>query len=129
MYADFESVLIKQHGCTNDGKKSWGEYLQHHVPCGTCFYVISSDERFFRRPVIFLGETAVEEFLGSVMVTENEHHFKKENFYEATSSVKWSDTAHFLKAQSKFIFSFPCTLFYIFLTPKNDPAHFFKVSR
>ena len=34
------------------------------------------------------------------------------------SSVKWSDPGHFLKAQGKFIFSFPCTL-YIFLTPKN----------
>ena len=63
MYADFESVLIKQHGCTNDGKKSWTENLQHHVPCGACFYVKASDERFFRRPVIFRGETALEEFV------------------------------------------------------------------
>ena len=35
------------------------------------------------------------------------------------SSVKWSDPGQFLKAQGKFIFSFPCTLFYILLTPKN----------
>ena len=28
-----------------------------------------------------------------------------------SSSVKRSDLAHFLKAQGKFIFSFPCTLF------------------
>ena len=28
-----------------------------------------------------------------------------------TSSVKWSDPGHFPKAQGKFIFSFPCTLF------------------
>ena len=27
------------------------------------------------------------------------------------SSVKWSDPGHFLKAQGKFIFSFPCALF------------------
>ena len=27
------------------------------------------------------------------------------------SSVKWSDPGYFLKAQGKFIFSFPCTLF------------------
>ena len=38
---------------------------------------------------------------------------------DVVSSVKWSDAEHFLKAQGKFIFSFPCTLFYIFLTPKN----------
>ena len=30
---------------------------------------------------------------------------------EPTSSVKWSDPGHFLKAQGKFIFSFLCTLF------------------
>ena len=36
-----------------------------------------------------------------------------------TSSVKSSDPGHFLKSQGKFFLSFPCTLFYIFLTPKN----------
>lgn len=61
---NFESVLIKQHGCTNDGKKSWAVHLQHYVPCGACFYVKSSDERFFRRLVIYRRETAaVEECL------------------------------------------------------------------
>ena len=34
------------------------------------------------------------------------------------SSGKWSDPGHFLKSQGKFFLSFPCTLFYIFLTPK-----------
>ena len=35
------------------------------------------------------------------------------------SSGKWSDPGHFLKSQGKFFLSFPCTLFYIFLTSKN----------
>ena len=34
------------------------------------------------------------------------------------SSGKWSNPVHFLKSQGKFCLSFPCTLFYIFLTPK-----------
>ena len=34
------------------------------------------------------------------------------------SSVKWSDPGHFLKSQGKFFWSFPFTLYYIFLTPK-----------
>ena len=46
--------------------------FEHHVPCGACFYVKSCDERFFRRPGIFRGETAVEEFLDSVMGMANE---------------------------------------------------------
>ena len=37
------------------------------------------------------------------------------------SSGKWSYPGHFLKAQGKFLMSFLCTLFYIFLTPKNLP--------
>ena len=41
-------------------------------------------------------------------------------FRLAGSSLKWSDPGQLLKAQGKFIFSFPCTLFFhIFLTPKN----------
>ena len=32
-------------------------------------------------------------------------------FAGKSSSVKWSDPGHFLKAQGKFIFSFPYTLF------------------
>ena len=34
------------------------------------------------------------------------------------SSVKWSDPGHILKSQGKFFLAFPCTFFYIFLTPK-----------
>ena len=34
------------------------------------------------------------------------------------SSVKWSDPGQFLKSQGNFFWSFPCTLFYIFLTSK-----------
>ena len=44
------------------------------------------------------------------------------------SSVKWSDPVHFLKAQGKFIFSFPCTFFLHILTPKNYKLSLKKVS-
>lgn len=87
MYTDFEWVLIKQHGCTSYGKKSWTEYLQHLLPSGACFYVESSDESLLRRPVIFRRETAVEEFLDSMVVTaiELRNILKKEISYEATN--------------------------------------------
>ena len=39
--------------------------------------------------------------------------------YGPTSSVKYSDLGHFLRAQGKLFSSFPWTLFYIFLTFKN----------
>ena len=37
MYANFESVLTKQHGCTNDGKKSWKEHLNIMFHVGLVF--------------------------------------------------------------------------------------------
>ena len=40
---------------------------------------------------------------------ESLHNYLSDNFNQ--SSVKWSDPGQFLKAQGKFIFSFPCTLF------------------
>ena len=39
-------------------------------------------------------------------------------FLSHLSSVKWSDLGQSPKAQGKLIFSFSCTIFYIFLTPK-----------
>ena len=42
------------------------------------------------------------------------------------SSVKWSDPGQFLKAQGKLFLSFPCTLFYIFLTSKITNRAFKK---
>ena len=38
---------------------------------------------------------------------------------DATSSVKWSDRAHFLQSQGNFFCHFYVPFFYIFLTPKN----------
>ena len=38
---------------------------------------------------------------------------------KAINIVKWSYPRRFLKSQGKLFLSFPCTLFYIFLTPKN----------
>ena len=50
----------------------------------------------------------------------NINYFLTHPFYieRIFSSVKWSDSGHFLKSQGKFFLSFPCTLFYIFLTSK-----------
>ena len=36
------------------------------------------------------------------------------SYYNLRSSVKWKDPGNFLKAQGKFIFSFPCTLFFTY---------------
>ena len=47
-------------------------------------------------------------------------------FGKRLSSVKWNDPGHFLKSQGKSFMSFPCILFYIFLTPKITNRAFKK---
>ena len=55
---------------------SWTEKRQLHTPCGAAIYVKSSDDRFFRKPVVLRGENIAEEFLDHVMVIANEiRHF------------------------------------------------------
>ena len=62
--------------------------------------------------------------LNMTMVINVEENKKRKSIGTQTkndggSSIKWSDPVHFLKSQGNFFLSFPCTLFYIFLTPKN----------
>ena len=47
----------------------------------------------------------------------NINYFLTHPFYikRIFSSVKWSDSGHFLKSQGKFFLSFPCTLSYIYI--------------
>ena len=71
MYADFESVLVNQSGCTNTTEKSWTEKVQRHVPCGASLYIKSSDDRYFREPEIFRAQDSVEEFSDAMKVTAN----------------------------------------------------------
>ena len=67
MYADFESVLMKLPGCENDPNVSSTQKYQKHVPCGSCLYVVSSDQRFYQPPEVNFGCNAAEKFLDQVM--------------------------------------------------------------
>ena len=52
----------------------------------------------------------------SVVIARNIHftNFINNPHEAPISSVKWSVPGHFLKAQGKFIFPFPCTLFFTY---------------
>lgn len=65
MYADFESVLLKQDYNENDTTQKY----QKHIPCGSCFYVVSSDDRFYQPPIIHQGRDSAEKFLDDVIAT------------------------------------------------------------
>ena len=64
------------------------EFLKLKEKLGLCLYEAICDEQ--------------------ELISMSEEIFKEEKIL---SSVKWSDPVHFLKAQGKFIFSCPCTLF------------------
>ena len=46
--------------------------------------------------------------------------------FQVVGNEETQDT--FLNSQSNFFLSIPCTLFYIFLTPKNYKSSLYKVS-
>jgi len=72
MYADLESILRKKSTCEPAPTTSSTTQHQHHVPCGSCIYVKSSDNRFFQTPIVNFGEDAVEKFLDQVLATASE---------------------------------------------------------
>lgn len=66
IYADFESCLIKNHHAERDGNSSWTEKFEEHQACSFSIHTVSSDKRFFSKPIMYFGEDAGEVFLNTV---------------------------------------------------------------
>ena len=98
IYADFESVLEKIHGCQQDGNKSYTEAYQTHTDCGFGYKVVCCYDDKYTKPIqIYRGEKAVYKFMENIleevkyckrvmkkyfnkplrMTEENEQEFKK----------------------------------------------------
>ena len=69
VYADFESVLHKQHSCEPSSPKSFTTQYQHQVPCGSWINVKCSDERYFEPSQVNIGDDAAKRFLDQVLAT------------------------------------------------------------
>ena len=59
----FSYILILSFQISSTTRKS------QHVPCGACYYVISSDPNFHEEPHLFRGPGCLEEFLDSITAT------------------------------------------------------------
>ena len=59
-YSDFESILPKVQGCERDPLKPGGNTTKDskHMACSFATYIVSSDDRFYKRPYIYVGEDA-----------------------------------------------------------------------
>ena len=98
IYADFESILEKIHGCKQDGNKSYIEAYQTHADCGFGYKVVCCYDDKYTKPIqIYRGEKSVYKFMENIleevkyckrvmkkyfnkplrMTEENEQEFKK----------------------------------------------------
>ena len=98
IYADFEAITEKIHGCQQKGNKSYTEAYQRHTDCGYGYKVVCCyDDKYTKPEQIYRGENAVYKFLENMleevkyckkvmkkhfnkplrMTEENEQEFKK----------------------------------------------------
>ena len=98
IYADFEAITEKIHGCQQDGNKSYTEAYQRHTDCGYRYKVVCCYDDKYTKPIqLYRGEKAVYKFMENIleevkyckrvmkkyfnkplrMTEENEQEFKK----------------------------------------------------
>ena len=98
IYADFEAITEKTHGCQQKGNKSYTEAYQKHTDCGYGYKVVCCYDDKYTKPIqLYRGEKAVYKFMENIleevkyckrvmkkyfnkplrMTEENEQEFKK----------------------------------------------------
>ena len=64
IYADFEAITEKVHGCLPNNEKSYTEAYQKHIDCGYGYKLVCHFNDEFSKPVqVFRGENAVYNFM------------------------------------------------------------------
>ena len=68
IYADFEAITEKIHGCQQDGNKSYTEAYQRHTDCGYGYKVICCYDDKYTKPIqLYRGENAVYKFMENIL--------------------------------------------------------------
>ena len=68
IYADFEAITEKIHGCLPNNKKSYTEAYQKHTDCGYGYKVVCCYDDKYSKPVqIHRGENAVHKFMENML--------------------------------------------------------------
>ena len=64
IYADFEAITEKVHGCLPNNEKSYTQAYQKHIDCGYGYKLVCHYDDKFSKPVqVFRGENAVYNFM------------------------------------------------------------------
>ena len=98
IYADFEAITEKIHGCRQNNESSYTEAYQKHTDCGYGYKVVCCYDDKYTKPIqLYRGEKAVYKFMENIleevkyckrvmkkyfnkplrMTEENEQEFKK----------------------------------------------------
>ena len=68
IYADFEAITEKIHGCQPNNNKSYTEAYQKHTDCGYGYKVVCCYDDKYTKPVqIYRGEKAVYKFMEAML--------------------------------------------------------------
>jgi len=85
IYADFEAITEKMHGCQPENNKSYTEAFQKHTDCGYGYKVVCCYDDKYSKPLqLYRGENAVNKFMEEMLEEVNycnkikEEHFKKD---------------------------------------------------
>ena len=68
IYADFEAIIEKIHGCKRNNDKSYTEAYQKHTDCGFGYKVVCCyDDKYSKEVRLFKGEKAVYKFMEEML--------------------------------------------------------------
>ena len=68
IYADFEAITEKIHGCQQKGNKSYTEAYQIHTDCGYGYKVVCCYDDKYTKPIqLYRGEKAVYKFMENIL--------------------------------------------------------------
>ena len=78
IYADFEAIVEKVHGCAPSTDSSYTEAYQKHTACGYCYKVVCCNDEYSKPDVGYRGEEAASKFMDA-MLEEVEYCLKTTN--------------------------------------------------
>ena len=68
IYADFEAITEKIHGCQQNGNKSYTEAYQKHTDCGYGYKVVCCYDDEYTKPIqLYRGENSVYKFMENLL--------------------------------------------------------------
>ena len=68
IYADFEAITEKIHGCQQKGNESYTEAYQIHTDCGYGYKVVCCYDDKYTKPIqLYRGEKAVYKFMENIL--------------------------------------------------------------